>query len=146
MRLSCHEFNDNVVRLALFVLAYNLGNFLRRLVLPVAMARWSVTGILADYGKAPELSYDEANYVVGDGRVPVFRNVACFGGRGDNIEKTVELIRAATPERRPAFLHVFVINWWNTPADLVKVMEELGDGYEACTASQFIDLWRRSGP
>jgi hypothetical protein len=40
MRLSCHEFNNNVVRLALFVLAYNLGNFLRRLVLPPEMARW----------------------------------------------------------------------------------------------------------
>ena len=43
MRLSCHEFNNNVVRLALFVLAYNLGNFLRRLVLPPELARWSLT-------------------------------------------------------------------------------------------------------
>jgi len=43
MRLSCHEFKNNVVRLALFVLAYNLGNFLRRLVLPPEMARWSLT-------------------------------------------------------------------------------------------------------
>ena len=43
MRLSCHEFNNNVVRLALFVLAYNLGNFLRRLVLPPQMARWCLT-------------------------------------------------------------------------------------------------------
>ena len=32
MRLSCHQFKNNAVRLALFVLAYNLGNFLRRLV------------------------------------------------------------------------------------------------------------------
>ena len=31
------------MRLALFVLAYNLGNFLRRLVLPKEMARWSLT-------------------------------------------------------------------------------------------------------
>jgi len=31
-----------VVRLALFVLAYNLGNFLRRLVLPPERARWSL--------------------------------------------------------------------------------------------------------
>ena len=31
------------MRLALFVLAYNLGNFLRRLVLPPEMARWSLT-------------------------------------------------------------------------------------------------------
>jgi len=34
---------DNAVRLALFVLAYNLGHFLGRLVLPNGMARWSLT-------------------------------------------------------------------------------------------------------
>ncbi len=45
MRLSCHAFERNVVRLALFVLAYNLGNFLRRLVLPPEMARWSLTSL-----------------------------------------------------------------------------------------------------
>ena len=33
-RLSCHRFVANRVRLSLFVLAYNLGNFLRRLCLP----------------------------------------------------------------------------------------------------------------
>jgi len=43
MRLSCHAFERNAVGLALFVLAYNLGNFLRRLVLPEEMARWSLT-------------------------------------------------------------------------------------------------------
>ena len=43
MRLSCHAFRHNAVRLALFVLAYNLGNFLRRLALPTEMARWSLT-------------------------------------------------------------------------------------------------------
>ena len=31
------------MRLALFVLAYNLANFLRRLVLPKEMAQWSLT-------------------------------------------------------------------------------------------------------
>jgi hypothetical protein len=36
-RLSCHRFVANQVRLALFVLAYNLGNFLRRLGLPKAI-------------------------------------------------------------------------------------------------------------
>ena len=30
-RLSCHKFVANQVRLALFVLAYNLGNFMSRL-------------------------------------------------------------------------------------------------------------------
>ena len=35
-RLSCHRFVANRVRLSLFVLAYNFGNFLRRLCLPKA--------------------------------------------------------------------------------------------------------------
>ena len=43
MRLSCHRFLDNAARLVLFVLAYNLANFVRRLVLPEEMARWSLT-------------------------------------------------------------------------------------------------------
>ena len=45
MRLSCHQFKDNAVRLALFVLTYNLANFLRRLALPKQMASWSLTSL-----------------------------------------------------------------------------------------------------
>ena len=41
-RLSCHDFLDNQIRLQLFVLAYNLGNFLRRLALPKKMKDWSL--------------------------------------------------------------------------------------------------------
>ena len=41
--LSCHDFVDNQVRLHLFVLAYNLGNFLRQLVLPREIRRWTLT-------------------------------------------------------------------------------------------------------
>ena len=44
-RLSCHKFAANQVRLALFILAYNLGNFLRRLALPEAMQHWSLTSL-----------------------------------------------------------------------------------------------------
>ncbi len=42
-RLSCHAFRDNVVRLQLFALAYNLANFLRSLALPDEVAHWSLT-------------------------------------------------------------------------------------------------------
>jgi hypothetical protein len=42
-RLSCHDFVDNEVRLHLFVLAYNLGNFLRQAVLPPAVRHWTLT-------------------------------------------------------------------------------------------------------
>jgi hypothetical protein len=44
-RLSCHKFVANQVRLALFVLAYNLGNFMRRLALPEAMQHWTLTSL-----------------------------------------------------------------------------------------------------
>jgi len=42
-RLSCHDFVDNQVGLQLFCLAYNLGNFLRRLALPRKVSYWSPT-------------------------------------------------------------------------------------------------------
>ena len=44
-RLSCHKFVANQVRLGLFILAYNLGNFMRRLALPEAVKHWSLTSI-----------------------------------------------------------------------------------------------------
>jgi hypothetical protein len=42
-RLSCHDFVDNEVRLMLFVLAYNLGNYLRQAVLPRSVSHWTLT-------------------------------------------------------------------------------------------------------
>ena len=44
-RLSCHKFVANQVRLWLFILAYNPGNFFRRLALPEAIKSWSLTSI-----------------------------------------------------------------------------------------------------
>jgi hypothetical protein len=44
-RLFCHRFRANEVRLLLGVIAYNLGNLLRRLVLPVAIQSWSLTSL-----------------------------------------------------------------------------------------------------
>jgi DDE family transposase len=44
-RLSCHRFVANQVRLHLFILAYNLGNFLRRLTLPKAVQEWSLRSV-----------------------------------------------------------------------------------------------------
>ncbi len=44
-RLSGHKFVSNQVRLGLFILAYNLGNFFRRLALPESIKRWSLTSV-----------------------------------------------------------------------------------------------------
>ena len=45
-RLSCRHFVANQVRLWLFVLGYNLGNFVRRLALPGKIKRWSLRSLL----------------------------------------------------------------------------------------------------
>ena len=42
-RLSCRNFKDNQARLQLYALAYNLGNFLRRLAWPRSVKHWSLT-------------------------------------------------------------------------------------------------------
>jgi Transposase DDE domain group 1 len=44
-RLSCHRFRSNEVRLWLSVIAYNLGNLWRRLVLPQRIRNWSLTSL-----------------------------------------------------------------------------------------------------
>ncbi len=44
-RLSCHRFRANEPRLQLSLLAYNLGNLWRRLVLPKRINAWSLTSL-----------------------------------------------------------------------------------------------------
>jgi hypothetical protein len=42
-KLSCKNFRDNQVRPQLSALAYNMGNFLRTLVLPRSVKHWTLT-------------------------------------------------------------------------------------------------------
>jgi hypothetical protein len=44
-RLSCHRFRSNEVRLWVSVIAYDLGNLWRRLVLPRGTDNWSLTSL-----------------------------------------------------------------------------------------------------
>ena len=44
-RLSCHRFRSNEVRLWLSLIAYNLGNLWRRLVLPKRIDNWWLTSL-----------------------------------------------------------------------------------------------------
>ena len=63
-RLSCHDFRDNQVRLQLFALAYNLGNFLRRLALPAGVEHWSLTTLREKLVKIGAKVVRHARYVV----------------------------------------------------------------------------------
>ena len=62
-KLSCHDFADNQVRLQLFALAYNLGNFLRRLVLPKGVKHWSLTTLREKLIKIGAKVVSHARYI-----------------------------------------------------------------------------------
>jgi hypothetical protein len=63
-RLSCHDLADNQVRLQLFALAYNLGNFLRRLALPRSVKHWSLTTLREKLIKIGAKVVTHARYVI----------------------------------------------------------------------------------
>jgi hypothetical protein len=62
-RLSCQDFQDNEVRLLLFGLVYNLGNFLRRLALPRSVKHWSLTSLLVKLIKSGAKVVQHARYI-----------------------------------------------------------------------------------
>jgi len=62
-RLSCCRFVANQVRLQLFALAYNLGNFLRRLALPQSVQHWSLTTLREKLIKIGAKIVSHARYV-----------------------------------------------------------------------------------
>jgi hypothetical protein len=63
-RLLCKHFPSNQVRLGLFVLAYNLGNFLRRLVLPGKIKLWSLRTLLIKFIKIGAKVLKHSRYVI----------------------------------------------------------------------------------
>ena len=65
-RLSCHSFRANEVRLLLGVIAYNLGNLLRRLVLPLAIQSWSLTSL-------PQRLFKTGGHLIWHARYVIFQ-------------------------------------------------------------------------
>ena len=62
-RLSCHDFDDNQVRMQLFAMAYNIGNFLRRLALPNQIKDWSLRTMREKLVKIGAKVVSHARYV-----------------------------------------------------------------------------------
>jgi hypothetical protein len=63
-KLSCRQFKDNEARLQLFALAYNLGNFLRQLVLPKPIKGWTLTTLREKLIKVGAKVVSHARYVI----------------------------------------------------------------------------------
>lgn len=72
-RLSCRNSRDSQARLQLFALAYNLGNFLRRLALPRSVRHWSLTTLREKLIKTGAKVVAHSGYVIfqmAEGAVP----------------------------------------------------------------------------
>jgi Transposase DDE domain group 1 len=63
-KLSCRRFKDNAARLQLFALTYNLGNFLRQLVLPKPIRSWTLRTLREKLVKIGAKVVSHAKYVV----------------------------------------------------------------------------------
>ena len=95
-RLSCHRFEDNQVRLQLFVLAYNLGNFLRRLALPMSVKHWSLTTMRDKLVKIGAKIVRHARYVTFQ-----LAQVAVSGGLFRQILDRIRRFAAIPPRAAP---------------------------------------------
>jgi hypothetical protein len=63
-KLSCRRFKDNAAPLQLFALAYNLGNFLRQLVLPKPIQGRTLTMMREKLVKIGAKVVSHAKYLV----------------------------------------------------------------------------------
>ncbi|HUT75283.1 MAG TPA: GxGYxYP domain-containing protein [Armatimonadota bacterium] len=99
--------------------------------------------VFADYGKSV-YTYPEAMRVTAR-NTPVFHAVTGWqpdGTRDQQIAFMVSQIRSITPEERPAFLHVFVCNWFYDLPALEEVLARLGPAYVAASPEQLAALCR----
>ncbi len=92
-RLSCQRFQENAVRLQLFSLAYNLGNFMRTLALPDEVSHWSLTTLREKLIKI-------GAKVVRHGRYITFQLAEVAVSRG-LFAKILGLIRRLRPVTHP---------------------------------------------
>lgn len=97
--------------------------------------------IFPDYGKVVT-NYDEATRVtIGD--IPVFHAVTSWDPKGDGekqIENLVTQIKEITPKQKPAFMHVFICNWfWDLPT-IKKALDRLGPDYIPVAPEQLAEL------
>lgn len=105
----------------------------------------SLDAIFADYGKAVD-NYEDATHVTAR-NVPVFHAVGSWDPNGlgeKQINDMVNQIKTIVPPKsRPAFLHVFLCNWfWDLPA-LKDVLKRLGPEYVIVSPDELSAMYRQ---
>lgn len=104
-----------------------------------------LTALFPDYGRrlppGQDLTYPTAR------NMPVFHAAGVWRMEGTRDERVAELVadvRRMTPPYRPAFLHVFVLNWLADLPLLQQALTELGTEYVAVRPDHLAELWRRA--
>lgn len=101
-------------------------------------------GVLADYGPMPGVT--PANAAMNVRGVPIARTLVAPGSGAPNessAQVLADAIKANTPTQRPAFMHVCLINWFNSPTVVTEAMTKLGPDYVAVLPSDFFALMKR---
>ena len=101
-------------------------------------------GILGDYGYVPGIDETNCEFFVSRG-VAVLRWLVAAGSHAPDEKSAQELadaIRAKTPKRRPAFMHVMMVNWFMSPTVAADTMKLLGPEYVPVLPSELFALMR----
>ncbi len=117
---------------------------------PEILARYAeripfLDALFPDYGRRIGVEEDPTYPTARD--VPVFRAVGRWrqdAGRAERVKEVLADVRRMTPERRPAFLHVFVLNWFADLSMLEQIAKELGPEYVPVRPDHLAALWRRA--
>jgi hypothetical protein len=97
-----------------------------------------------DYGKRVA-GYEEATYPSANS-VPVFHALTQFyegRSRQEQIKGVVEQIHSQTPAQRPAFMHLFVLNWFADLRMLKEISDQLGPEYVVVRPDHQASLYRK---
>lgn len=116
---------------------------------PEVIARYAqripqLEALFPDYGRrlssATEATYPTAR------NVPVFHALTTWREDEEQAAKcprVVEEIRRFTPRTRPAFLHLFALNWFVDLPLLQQIVENLGPEYQVVRPDHLAELYRQ---
>lgn len=103
-------------------------------------------GIIGDYGGIVGVDKNNAAFIVNG--VPVARAIVGspdLSTRGDQPQKAwSKVIKNITPAKRPAFVHVSVINWYDSPTSIMNAVKELGAAYVPVLPTELFDLMKQA--
>ncbi len=116
---------------------------------PELIARYAeripnLQAIFPDYGKRVN-DYADATYLTAK-NVPVFHAVTGWkenASREEQISNIVSQVRSITPTQRPAFLHIFVCNWFFDIPMLEEILKQLGPEYVAVRPDHLALLYKQ---